>query len=134
MPEIAPGKNAGGGSEERLTVSGNSDNVFSVLAQRASERTPAELWTTAVAGSVNAVFVLTQHPNLHWLGAGFIAAAAYGVWGLANRAIVMKGTRLTRLTLDLLLGLRGMMVPIGVVSAIAAMGSFMAVALGGWIH
>jgi hypothetical protein len=114
--------------------SGASDTVFAVLAQRASERRPAELWGTAVAGVVNAVFVFTQHPALHWLGAGFATAAAYGVWGLANRAIVMHGTRPSRVTLDLLRGLRGMMVPIGVVSALAAVGSFMAVALGGWIH
>ena len=111
-----------------------SDNVFAVLAQRASERSPAELWTTAIVGSVNAVFVLTQHPQLHWLGAGCAAAAAYGIWGLANRAIVTQSTQTSRVKLDLLRGLRGMMIPIGVVSAIAAVGSFMAVALGGWNH
>jgi hypothetical protein len=111
-----------------------SDNVFAVLARRASERSPAELWTTAIVGSVNAVFVLVQHPRLHWLGAGFAAAASYGIWGLANRAIVTQSTRLARVTLDLLRGLRGIMIPIGVVSAIAAVGSFMAVALGGWNH
>ena len=110
------------------------DNVFAVLAQRASERSPAELWTTAVVGSVNAGFVLFQHPYLHWHGAGFLTVASYGIWGLTNRAIVTQGTRLTRGKMDLLRGVRGMMVPIGVVSAIAAVGSFMAVALGGWIH
>ena len=111
-----------------------ADTVFAVLAQRASERSSAELWTTAVVGSINATFVLVQHPNLHWLGAGFAAAAAYGIWGLANRAIVTQNTRLTPLKRDLLRGLRGAMVPIGVVSVIAAVGSFMAVSLGGWIH
>jgi len=111
-----------------------SDNLFAVLAQRASERSPVELWTTAIGGAVNAAVVLAHHPRLHWLGAGFAAAAAYGIWGLANRAIVTRGTLLTRNKLDLLRGLRGMMIPIGVVSAIAAVGSFMAVALGGWIH
>jgi hypothetical protein len=111
-----------------------SDNVFAVLAQRASERRPAELWGTAIAGAVNAVFILTQHPRLHWLGAGFAAAAAYGIWGLSNRAIVTQGTRVSGVKLDLLRGLRGMMIPIGVISAIAAVGSFMGVALGGWIH
>ena len=111
-----------------------SDNLFAVLAQRASQRSGAELWTTAIGGSVNAAFVLSQHPHLRWLGAGFAATAAYGIWGLANRAIVTKSTRLAGVKLDLLRGLRGMMVPIGVVSAIAAVGSFMAVALGGWNH
>jgi hypothetical protein len=116
------------------TQTQTSDNVFAVLAQRASERRPAELWGTAVAGTVNAVFVFTQHPALHWLGAGFAAAAAYGIWGLTNRAIVTPRTRLSNVQLDLLRGVRGMMVPIGVISALAAVGSFMAVALGGWIH
>ena len=110
------------------------DNVFAVLAQRASERSPAELWTTAVVGSVNAAFVLIQHPRLHWLGAGFLTFASYGIWGLANRAIVTQDTQLTGVKMDLLRGLRGMMLPIGVISAIAAVGSFMAAALGGWIH
>lgn len=111
-----------------------SDNVFAVLAQRASERSRVELWTTALGGTINAVVVFAQHPRLHWLGAGFVAAAAYGTWGLANRAIVTRSTQLARTKMDLLRGLRGMMIPIGVVSAIAAVGSFMAVALGGWNH
>ena len=111
-----------------------SDNVFGVLAQRAAERSPAELWTTAIGGSVNAACVWWQHPALHWLGAGFTAVAAYGIWGLANRAIVMRDTKERGLKRDLLVGVRGMMVPIGVISAIAAVGSFMAAALGGWNH
>jgi hypothetical protein len=111
-----------------------SENLFAVLAERASGRSSAELWTTAIGGSTNAIFILTQHPRLHWLGAGFIAAASYGVWGLANRAIVTQRTHLSDTTLDLLRGVRGIMIPIGVVSAIAAAGSFMAVALSGWIH
>jgi hypothetical protein len=119
---------------EAPTESQISDNVFVVLAQRASERSPAELWTTAIGGSVNAVVVFARHPHLHWLGAGFVAAAAYGVWGLTNRAIVTRSTHIARIRLDLLRGVRGMMVPIGIVSAIVAVGSFMGVALGGWIH
>src|SRR5689334_14090486 len=89
-------------AESSATQSQISDNVFSVLAQRASQRSSAELWTTAIAGSVNAVFVLAQHPGLRWLGSGFAAVAAYGIWGLANRAIVTQSTRLSRLKLDLL--------------------------------
>ena len=122
-------------SEETTETQPRRDEtVFVVLAQRASERSPAELWTTAVGGSVSAAFVLIQHPRLHWLGPGFLTVASYGIWGLANRAIVTRSTRLTPLKRDLLRGLRGAMVPIGVVSAIAAVGSFMAVSLGGWIH
>jgi len=114
----------------------SADTVFGVLAQRASERSPAELWTTALGGSVNAVFIWSQHPHLHWLGAGFTAAAAYGIWGLADRAIRIRGAaeKANGLKLDLLRGLRGIAVPVGVAAAVFAAGSFMAAALGGWIH
>lgn len=115
----------------------SGDTVFAVLAQRASERSPAELWTTALGGSVNAVFIWWQHPHLHWLGAGCMAVAAYGLWGLADRAIRTLGTsRETAggLKLNFLRGLRGIAAPAGVISALIAAGSFMAAALGGWIH
>src|SRR5205085_2399530 len=114
----------------------SSDNLFRVLAQRASERSPAELWTTAIGGSVNATFIWFQHPSLHWLGAGFTAVAAYGLWGLADHAISMRNATEEpgKSEVRFLRGLRDAVVPIGVLSAIVALGSFMAAALGGWNH
>jgi hypothetical protein len=121
------------------SVSGSvpsGDNVFDVLAQRASERSPAELWTGAVGGFVSAAFILSQHPRLHWLGAGFAAVAAYGVWGLADRALEGRRAdgRAGVITDAVLSSLRFVAVPAGIVSAILAMGSFMAAAFAGWIH
>ena len=115
-------------------VHSRADNVFDVLAQRASERSHAELWMTALGGSVNATFVWWQHPSLHWLGAGFMSVAAYGIWGLANHAISARGSRPRDLGTGALVIVRRLAVPAGVVSALFALGSFMAGALGGWIH
>jgi len=63
------------------------ESVNSVIADRARTRSVAELWTTAIGGGVNAVFLWLQFPSLHWLAAGCAAVAAYGLWGLADRAI-----------------------------------------------
>ena len=110
-------------------------SVFSILAQRASSRSSAELWTTTLGGSLNATFIWMQHPSLHWLSAGCAAVAAYGIWGLADRAIETRPVeRGHRIGFALLRTTRALAVPVGIVAAIAAMGSFMAVALGGWIH
>ena len=126
-------------SSDRSPTSGStpqSDNVFSVLAQQAAARTPAELWMTTAGGSINAALIWWQYPGIWWLGAGFCAVAAYGVWGLADHEIsdhVPQMQQKTRKT-DLIVGARGLAVPIGVVSAILAVGGFMAAALGGWNH
>jgi hypothetical protein len=117
-------------------ASASSDaNVFSILAQRASSRSAAELWTTTLGGSVNAAFIWMQHPSLHWLGAGCAAIAAYGIWGLADRAIETRPPeRGYDVGFALLRAMRAIAVPIGLVAAVAATGMFMAAALGGWIH
>jgi GNAT superfamily N-acetyltransferase len=110
-------------------------NVFSILAQRAGSRSSAELWTTTLGGSVNAGFIWMQHPSLHWLGAGCAAVAAYGIWGLADRAIETRpAEREYGVGFALLRATRALAVPVGIVAAISAVGIFMAVALGGWIH
>ncbi len=110
-------------------------SVFSILAQRASSRTSAELWTTTLGGSINATFIWMQHPSLHWLAAGCAAVASYGIWGLADRAIETRSTeRGYGVGFALLRTTRALAIPVGIVAAIAAMGIFMGAALGGWIH
>lgn len=122
--------------DEEPATSGTDDNVFVVLARRAHSRDGIDLWMTALGGSVNATLVWLQYPKLHWLAAGFVAVAAYGVWGLADRAITSRPPRETLIAVkrDLLIGIRGLAVPAGVVAAILAVGGFMAAALGGWNH
>ena len=110
-------------------------NVFSILAQRAASRSTAELWTTTLGGSINAAFIWMQHPSLHWLGAGCAAVAAYGIWGLADRAIETRpAEREYGVGFALLRATRALSIPAGIVAAVAAVGIFMAAALGGWIH
>ena len=110
-------------------------NVFSILAQRASSRSSAELWTTTLGGSINATFIWMQHPSLHWLASGCAAVAAYGIWGLADRAIETRSAeREYDVGFALLRATRALAVPVGIVAAVVAMGIFMAAALGGWIH
>ena len=122
-------------SASALSDPSENANVFSILAQRASSRSLAELWTTTLGGSVNAVFIWMQHPSLHWLGASCAAVAAYGVWGIADRAIEARPVeRGYDVSFALLRAMRALAIPAGMVAAIAAMGMFMAAALGGWIH
>lgn len=63
------------------------ESVNTVIADRARTRSVAELWTTAIGGGMNAIFLWVQFPSLHWLAASCTAVAAYGLWGLADRAI-----------------------------------------------
>ena len=114
----------------------HTDNVFTVLAQQAAGRTRAELWTTTVGGSINSILVWWQYPSIWWLGAGFLAVAAYGVWGLADHAITerLSESRHHSIKSDLIAAAHKLAVPVGVVSAILAVGGFMGAALGGWNH
>jgi hypothetical protein len=130
-------------SDDQITMSvdtqpaaTDADNVFVVLARQAHTRNGTELWTTALGGSVNATFIWLQHPKLFWLAAGFAAVAMYGIWGLADRAIGSDPPRklVRAVTRDLLIAVRGLAVPAGVLAAIVAVGGFMAAALGGWNH
>jgi hypothetical protein len=123
-------------SSPTLVSTAQTDNVFSVLAQQAAGRTRAELWMTTVGGSINATLIWWQYPGIWWLGAGFCAVAAYGLWGLADHAMNerMPGIQQSTLKNDLIVGARGLAVPLGVVSAILAVGGFMGAALGGWNH
>jgi len=122
--------------DDEPAATASDDNVFVVLARQAHSRDGTELWMTALGGSVNATLVWLQHPKLHWLAAGFVAVAAYGIWGLADRAIASRPPRDLFLAVkrDLLIGIRGLAVPAGVLAAILAVGGFMAAALGGWNH
>jgi hypothetical protein len=105
------------------------DDVHAVLAAQARGRAASELWTTAVGGAMNASILWWQFPSLRWLAAGFIAVAAYGIWGLADR-----DTGQRRGTAALLAIIRGVAVGVGWIAAIGAVIAFMAAALGGWQH
>src|SRR5215510_10919308 len=74
-------------AESSVAVSQPADTVFSVLAAQARARTPTELRTTALGCAVSAGLLFWQHPAFSWLASGFLAASAYGTWGLLDRAM-----------------------------------------------
>src|SRR5215470_10250268 len=69
------------------------DTVFSVLAAQARARTTTELRTTALGCAVSAGLLFWQHPAWSWLASAFLAASAYGTWGLLDRALVDESRR-----------------------------------------
>jgi hypothetical protein len=111
-------------------------SVFSLLAQQADGRTTWQLGATVVGGSINAAFFL-QHSRAPWLGIAFVAVSAYGAWGLADRFLrrsTKTAGRLATVVNALTLTARGTALAVGVLSAVAAMAGFMAMAIGNWNH
>ena len=112
------------------------ENVFQVLARQARTRTPRELGLTTLGGVLNAVLIGWQHPALSWLAAGCAAAAAYGAWGLLDRAAQtsMSSEEACADTVRQLLGVRDLTAVLGGGAALWAVLDFMAAALGNWHH
>jgi hypothetical protein len=115
----------------------NADNVFRTLGNHARTRSVTELWITTVVGAVDAGLLWWQHPLLSWVAAGCAAMAAYGGWGLLDRAASTKQPPATpdeRGELAFLTGLRDLAAIVGTGAAFWAILSFMAAALGNWNH
>ena len=72
------------------TAVSEGENVFTVLADHARSRSVGALWTTAIGGVLNAGLVWWQYPAWSWLAAGFVAAAAFGAWGLVDRVVLAR--------------------------------------------
>jgi hypothetical protein len=121
---------------EALPADQDDGNVFHVLSEQARTRTTSQLWATTVGGLVSAGLLWWQHPSLSWLAAGFAATAAYGVWGLLDRAAHtrMRGAGTDQGATAPLTGLRNLAALAGVGAALWAVLDFMAAALGNWIH
>src|SRR5215813_7835758 len=85
-PAAAPG-------EAPAVASKPADTVFSVLAAQARARTTTELRTTALGCAVSAGLLFWQHPTWSWLASSFLAASAYGTWGLIDRALPDESLR-----------------------------------------
>jgi hypothetical protein len=85
-----------------------------------------------IAGVLNAGLVSWQYPTVSWLAAGFLSAAAYGGWGLFDRAILAKEGRPddTAFAADSLPEMRGLMAALGTLAAVWAVLGFIAAALG----
>ena len=106
-----------------------SETVFTVLGEHARSRSRAALWTTVMGGVINAAIVWWQYPALSWLAAGFVSTAAYGAWGLFDRAIAERDARAEDGPADSLPEMRGFMAVLGVGAAAWAVFGFLAATL-----
>src|SRR5580765_4469372 len=122
--------------KSELRTTGNDESLLVTLARNARERSPMELWTTAVGGAVNTVFIWWRMPALHWLAAGFGAVAAYGIGGLCERLLAARPSDdgSARWKKPLLVTVRTIAVAGGLGAAAFAVLVFMAAALKGWQH
>ena len=128
-------RDVGGEQLIATNVEDEDTNVFRVLGAQARTRSIAQLWVVALGGAVDAGLLWWRHPMLTWLAAGCAAAAAYGAWGLLDRAMESRNTEpdAPRETLAFE-GLRDLAAIVGTAAALWAVLSFMAVALGNWNH
>ncbi|MEJ7813175.1 MAG: hypothetical protein WKG32_22385 [Gemmatimonadaceae bacterium] len=118
-------------SVAELPPSGADDaTVFDVLAGQARAAPSGRLWAATAVGTFDAVVLGVAHPGLWWVAAASVCLAAYGGWGLADRALARDGEHEMRGSLRLA---RGAAAVVGVISAIGTVLGLMGAALGGWI-
>ena len=112
------------------------ENIFQVLAHQARTRTTQELRATTLGGLISGGLLWWQHPALSWLAAGFAATAAYGVWGLLDRAAQAPSTAgaRDRGTTAQLTRLRDLTALLGTGAALWTLFDFMATAFSNWHH
>ena len=106
------------------------ENVFRALAREARARSLPQLWLTSVGGGLDAALLWWHYPRLSWLAAGCATIAAYGLWGLLDRA-AEDATDSVSAKIG---GLRGVAAIVGTGTALWAVLGFMAAALGNWNH
>lgn len=109
--------------------------VFTVLAERARGHPPAHLWGAALFGAADAVAVLIAYPSAWWIASAAMALCAFGIWGLADGALIddpyhppRRGSRLTARVV------RAGAVGLGVLATLGAVFGLIGASLGGLIH
>lgn len=83
----APNARPSDDAKTSIATSVDAENIHSVLATQARDRSRVELWAGTLVGATNALLIWTRFPSMHWLAAGFAATVGYGLWGLADRAL-----------------------------------------------
>ncbi|MGI8844409.1 MAG: hypothetical protein ACR2HZ_11955 [Gemmatimonadaceae bacterium] len=107
------------------------ENLFSMLAARARGHRPAHLWGAALFGAADAAFILIAYPAAWSLACASVALCTFGVWGLADDALLGDPYRepapVSRVVVR---AVRAVALGIGVLAASAAAFGLMAAALG----
>jgi hypothetical protein len=107
------------------------ENVFRTLARQARSRSATQLWIITLGGAVDGIILGWTHPGLSWLATGCAATAAYGIWGLLDRAVPVDAPNAaTSAAIDV----RNVVAVLGTGAAVWTVLSFMATVLGNWNH
>jgi hypothetical protein len=116
-------------------TSGADENVFTVLAEKARNRTVSQLTTTLISASWAAGAIWWQHPRWSWLADAVAVVALYAAWGLIDR--VAEDTRDATASRPpdpgVAAGARSLVAGLGVLGAIWTAAVFMHFALGYWV-
>src|SRR5437867_4149552 len=64
---------------------GADENVFTVLAEKARNRTIGQLTSTLISASWAAGAIWLQHPRWSWLADALAVVALYAAWGVIDR-------------------------------------------------
>ena len=108
----------------------SEENLFSMLAERARGHRPAHLWGAALFGAADAVFIVIAYPGVWWLACASVALCTFGVWGLADDALLGDLYRAPASRSSIIRAVRAAATGIGVLAAGAAAFGLMAAALG----
>lgn len=119
-------------ADERLV---RDENVFTVLAERARGHRPAHLWGAALFGAADFVAVVLAYPSAWWIASGALALCAFGIWGLADNALIEDpyhpSSRSSRLVAR---GIRAGAVVLGVSATLGVVFGLFGASFSGLIH
>lgn len=109
--------------------------LFTVLAERARGHPPAHLCGAAVFGAADAIAVVIAYPSAWWIASAAMALCAFGIWGLADGALIDDPYHLSRSGSRLATRvIRAGAVGLGVLATLGAVFGLIGASLGGLIH
>jgi hypothetical protein len=114
---------------------GSEETIFTMLAARARGHSVGHLALTATIGVVDAAALGWSHPGAWSVAAVFLAAGAYGFWGLIDRLLgvrVEAGLLEAPLT-NAIRVLREVVALVGFIAVLAAAGGMFGTIFDGWI-
>ncbi len=82
-----------------MTTPVREPSLGTVLASHARQASDARLALDVAAGALGALLLLLLRVKWWWLALPFVALAAFGAWGIADRSIPEQESRARRLVL-----------------------------------